>query len=119
MSVANKQITHLRALDANKKVITGTYTVRTGRVTDNFVIDNPIELDPASTFTLTVPSGYKMGQTLLLTFQGGDTTAVTVDVLLHETTDPEKYTMDADDEYLLLIWTGTEWAEVGKSCTTA
>jgi len=115
MSVGNKQLTHLRALDLNKKTVTGTYAVRTGRVTDSFIVDNPVELDPASAFTLTVSDGYKMGQTLLISFQGGDTTAVTVTVTNHTngTTRAARSTaMNADDEYILFIWLGATWATV-------
>lgn len=109
MSVGNKQITHLRALEQNKKEVTADYTIRTGRPTDNFSIDNPIELNPAAATALTIPSGYKMGQILLISYQGGGTTAVTVTVTNHTNADAGTTTMNADDEYLYLIWLGTEW----------
>jgi hypothetical protein len=35
----------------------------------------------------------------------------------HETSDPEVARFDAADEYIVLVWTGTEWATVSNSCT--
>jgi hypothetical protein len=112
MSVANKQITHLRALDLNKRTITADATIRTGRPTDNFVIDNPVELNPTAATAVTLPSGYKIGQTILISFQGGDTTAVTLTVTNHANGDGGTATLNADDEYLFMMWTGTEWVTV-------
>jgi len=113
MSAANQQLTHLRALDLNKKTVTADFTVRTGRTTDNFVIDNPVNLEPAAATALAVPSGYKMGQELLISYQGSSTTAVTVTVTNHAAADAGTTTMNLADEYLNLLWTGTEWATVG------
>jgi len=110
MSVGNEQITYLRALDLNKKVVNGTYSVRTGRVTDTFVIDNPVEVDGSvGTFTLTVSDGYKIGQTLLISCQTAGNN-VTVTVTHHLNGDAGTATMDTVDQYLYMIWTGTEWA---------
>jgi len=99
MSAGNFQITQLRAFDLNKKVITADATIRTGRTTDNFVIDNPVDR-------------YKMGQMVLISYQGTGTTAVTLTVTHHANGDAGTATLNAADEYLLLIWTGTEWDTV-------
>jgi hypothetical protein len=40
-----------------------------------------------------------------------------VTITNHETSDPEVARFDAADEYLLLVWTGTEWATISNSCT--
>jgi len=115
MSVGNKQLTHLRALDLNKKVVNGTYSVRTGRVTDSFVVDNPVEVDGSSAaFTLTVSDGYKIGQTLLISCQtaGNDVTVTVTNHLNGGASEGGSATMDTVDQYLYLMWTGTEWFTV-------
>jgi hypothetical protein len=121
MSAANEQITHLRALDLNKKVVTGTYTIRTGRPADNFVIDNPVDIDdPADDFTLTLPAGYKMGQTQLVVMSSNASTkTATLSITNHETSDPETLIHNLADEYTYLIWTGTEWATISKTSTVS
>jgi hypothetical protein len=43
--------------------------------------------------------------------------ASTVVVTDHETSSPETLNFNAIDEYLLLIWTGTEWATVSATAT--
>lgn len=43
--------------------------------------------------------------------------ATTITITNHETAEAETALFDAIDEYLLLIWTGTEWATVSNSCT--
>ena len=40
-----------------------------------------------------------------------------VSITLHETSDPEVARFDAADEYLMLLWTGTEWATIANTCT--
>ena len=118
MSVGNEQITQLRAFDLNKKAVTTTYTVRTGRPADNFCIDNPIDLNSDTTYTVTVPSGYKMGQTLLIVCTARTALyEANVSVTNHETSDPEIFYFDAVDEYLYLLWTGTEWVTVSNTCS--
>lgn len=119
MSVGNEQITQLRALGQDKKAVTTTYTVRTGRPTDDFVVDNPIDLSSETTYTVTIPSGYKMGQTLLITCTVRTALyEANVSVTNHETSDPEIFYFDAVDEYLYLLWTGTEWVTVSNTCGT-
>ena len=118
MSVGNKQITHLRALDADKKAVSATYSVRTGRSTDTFIIDNPVEVDGSvGAFTLTVSDGYKMGQKLLISCQtAGNNVTVTVTHHLNGgANEGGSATMDTVDQYLYLIWTGTEWDTISYS----
>jgi len=120
MSAANEQITHLRALDLNKKAVSSTFAVRTGRVVDNFVIDNPVDITSGSVYTITVPAGYKMGQKLLLVCTARTASMeAQVSVSAHETSDPEIFYFDAVDEYLYLVWTGTEWSTISNSCGTS
>lgn len=40
-----------------------------------------------------------------------------VTITHHETADSEVARFDAVDEYLYLIWTGTEWATISNTCT--
>lgn len=112
MSAGNFQITQLRAFELNKKIITANATIRTGRTTDNFVIDNPVDLQPAAATAVTLPDGYKMGQMVLISYQGTGTTAVTLTVTHHANVDAGTTTLNAADEYILLVWTGTEWDTV-------
>jgi hypothetical protein len=118
MSATNEQYQHLQGLKACKKVITGTYTVKTGRVADGFVIDNPVEVnDPTAATTITVPDGYQIGQQLLISSQDPNSQTVTISVTHHVTSDPETFTVSTADQWLLLIWTGTEWATLGGDAT--
>jgi hypothetical protein len=120
MSVANEQITQIRALDLNRKEVSAALTVRTGRPADGFVIDNPVDVTASSSYVVTVPSGYKMGQTLLLVCSSRSSTyEVSVSITNHETTDPEILYLNAVDEYIYLIWTGTEWATISTTASTS
>ena len=72
--------------------------------------------------TLGNGSAYDPGTTKLIwlysdtnSFAGDGGTQVTITT--HETEDSEVAQFDAVDEYLYLIWTGTEWATVSNSCT--
>lgn len=120
MTATNHQLTGLKALDQDRKVVATTYTIRTGRVTDGLQIDNPIDVtDPAANFTLTLPSGYKMGQQQLVVMSSNsDSKTCSLSVTNHETSDPEVFTLDAADEYWLGVWTGTEWATISTTATT-
>ena len=66
--------------------------------------------------TMTLGSGHYVGQfkTIVMT---DATASSTVSVTNHETSDPEVFTFDAVDEYLTLVWTGTEWATVSGTAT--
>ena len=67
--------------------------------------------------TGTLGSGEYTGQikTIVMAVDGGDDWIVTI--TNHETSDPEVATFDAVDEYLTLVWTGTEWATIANTCT--
>jgi hypothetical protein len=121
MSQANAQFEWLKDLDLHKKVVTATYTVRTGTPTYDGLIDNPVDVDdPAADFTLTVPDGSKMGQMLLIVMSSnGSSKECSASISHHETSDPEILYLNAADEYILLVWTGTEWATVSTTASTS
>lgn len=56
------------------------------------------------------------GVTKTITTSDGST-ASDLTITHHETADSEQALFDATDEYLRLVWTGTEWATVSNSCT--
>jgi len=68
---------------------------------------------------VTLEDGMYAGQQKMLVLATVD--ASNDDVILtithHETSDPEVFTFDTVDEYLLLVWTGTEWATVSGTAT--
>lgn len=114
MSVGNYFFKNIQALKQNKRVVTSTYTVRTGRTADGHIVDAVIDVaDAPSNFTLTVPDGEVMGQTLVIVMSSNASTIdCTVNVLHHLTSDPEDRILDAADETLLMLWSGTEWVPV-------
>ena len=116
----NAQFEMLRSLEANRKVVTGTYTIRTGLDSQYFVLDNPVDIDdPAADFTLTLGSGIYMGQPQLVVMSSNASSKTcSLSVTNHETSDPEVFTLDAADEYWLGVWTGTEWSTINTSATT-
>jgi len=76
MSAFNWFNTEQKAFDLRKKELTTasgdiTYTARTGRVADNFVVDRVIEVTSTSGYsmTITVPDGTYSGQQLLIVFK--------------------------------------------------
>lgn len=73
MSAFNWFSTEKKAFDLRNVELTTasgniTYTARTGRVADNFVIDRVIEVTTTSTYdmTISVPDGVYAGQQLLI-----------------------------------------------------
>ena len=114
MSTGNFQFQRIQALKQNKKVATSTYTVKTGRSSDGFVVDNPVDIaDATAAFTLTVPDGEVMGQELLIVMSSNASSVeCTVNVLHHLTSDSEDRFLNAADESLLMRWTGTEWIPI-------
>jgi len=65
---------------------------------------------------LTLADGDYIGQMKMISMSvAGNNADVTI--AHHETADDEVARFDAVDEYLLLVWTGTEWATVSNSCT--
>lgn len=86
-----------------KNVTVSTYTVRTGRTTDAFAIDNPVVASGASNaITLTVPDGVAVGQTLLIVCSDG-TNNITV-----TTTTGSDYSLTAAGDYASLQWSGSD-----------
>jgi len=108
----------IRTLKQRKKTVTGTYTARTGRPTDSFVLDHPIDIaDPAADFTLTIPDGVAMGQELLIVMSSNDDSkTATISFTHHESADAGTTSLDAADEAIKVIWTGTEWDTILYSC---
>jgi len=64
----------------------------------------------------TLADGTRIGQIQTIVMIE-DSNPSTVTIAHHETEDTEVATFDAVDEYLHLIWTGTQWATVSNSCT--
>ena len=120
MSRANFQDERKSDYELHAKTVTGTYTVRTGTPTYDGLIDNPVDVDdPAANFTLTVPDGAYIGQELVIVMSSdANSKTCSISVTHHETSDPEVFTMDAADEYIKLLWTGTEWVTISGTVTT-
>ena len=113
MNVVSWFYSRNRALAQNKKVVTTTYTVRVGTTANLFIIDPVIDVaDPADDFTLTVPDGVEIGQELVLVMSvNTNSKTCTVAFANHANTgSTPTASLDAADEYLKQIWTGSEWA---------
>jgi len=121
MSSGNWQYERKRNYELQKKTVAATYTAKTGLSSQNSVFDNPIDVaSPAADFTLTVGSGDYMGQTLLIVMSANASSKeCSVSITNHETSDPEVLYLNAADEYILLVWTGTEWATVSTTASTS
>lgn len=95
-----------------------TYTAKTGRAADDFVIDRVIRVITGATFNLavTVPNGVYYGQTLLVLFEV-EGSAETVDVTT--TTGDDATQMTAAGGYWLGMWHGATigWATIAGSAT--
>jgi hypothetical protein len=118
MSVSNYFYNKLRALATAKKVVDGTYTVKVGSVSNGFQVDRVIDIDdPAANFTLTVPDGVEMGQKLLIVMSSNASSkTATISVTHHQGADSGTTSLDAADEAIELLWTGTEWDTTFYSC---
>ena len=123
MSAFNFFNTEQRATDirtVNLTTASGkiTYTARTGRVADNFVMDRVINVTTTSTYsmTITVPDGVYMGQLLLVSFV---TEAGTETVDVTTTTGSDATQMTDDGGYSLLMWTDSVngWVVLSYSAT--
>lgn len=121
MSTGNFQITRIKALKQDRKVVASTYTANTGRVEDGFQVDNPIDiLNPTANFTLTIPSGAAIGQKLLIVMSvNANSKECKVSITKHVTSDPEELFLDAADEAIILMWTGTEWVSIYNTAATS
>ena len=113
MANENFQFRQLQGLKAGQKDVTNTYTIRTGRPSDGFVIDNPVVIDGSGgAYTVTLPDGYQVGQMVMVVCETAGNT-VTLAVTNHANTDSNPTaSLDAAEQYLLLIWTGAEWDTV-------
>jgi len=95
-----------------------TYTAKTGRAADDFVIDRVIRVTTTSTFdmTITVPDGVYYGQRLLVIFEV-EGSSETVDV--STTTGDDATQMTAAGGYSDLVWMGSTlgWVELSNEAT--
>ena len=123
MSAGNWFLTEKKAFELRTKQLTTasgeiTYTAKTGRVADNFVIDRVIRVTTAATFsmTITVPDGVYYGQQLLVIFEV-EASAETVDI--STTTGDDATQMTAAGGYSNLMWQGSTlgWVEMDNEAT--
>ena len=95
-----------------------TYTAKTGRPADDFVIDRVIRVTTTATYsmTITLPDGMYYGQQCLVIFEV-EASNETVDVT--STTGDSATQMTAAGGYSNLVWMGSTlgWAEVDSSAT--
>jgi len=95
-----------------------TYTARTGRVADNFVVDAVIRVTSTATFsmTITVPDGVAYDQRLLVIFEV-EASSETVDATT--TTGDNATQMTAAGGYSVLVWHGSTlgWVEESNEAT--
>ena len=120
MSAFNWFDTERKAFDLRTKNLTTksgntTYTARTGRAADNFVIDRVIRVTTTSTYSMviTVPNGVYYGQQLLVLFEvEGGTETVTTSVAKGENIT----SLEAAGSWSILIWLGSTlgWDEMAK-----
>jgi hypothetical protein len=77
----------------------------------------PTKLSTGSgALALTLADGAIRGQQKFISMSAAGNNA-DITIAHHETEDDEVARFDAIDEYLLLVWTGTEWATVANTCT--
>ena len=123
MSAGNFLYTEARAYKQGTVALTTsasviTYTAKTGRDDDAFMIDRVIRVTTASTYsmTITVPDGIAYGQKLTVIFEveGG---TETVDVTT--TTGDDGTQLTAAGGYNELVWHGSTlgWCLVSSSAT--
>jgi len=126
MSAFNWFETERKAFNLRTKDLTTgsgniTYTARTGRVVDNFVIDRVIKVTPTDGYnmTITLPDGVYYGQECLVIFEkeASGSTDETVDVTA--STGDSATQLTAAGGYSLLIWLGSTlgWAELAVEAT--
>lgn len=95
-----------------------TYTAKTGRAADDFVIDRVIRVTTTDGYdlTITLPNGVYYGQTVLVILEtngGTDTVDVTA------STGDSATTMTAAGGYYYAIWAGSTigWVKISGSAT--
>lgn len=123
MSAFNWFSTRKKAVDLRTKSITtsstvGTYTVRVGRVVDNFVVDRVINVSTTSTYDLaiTIPNGLYSGQRLNINYIAEASNAsVTFASITGSATD-----LTAAEGWTILEWTHAStggWREIAAEAT--
>lgn len=123
MSAGNWFNTEQRAFNMRTKQLTTadgtiTYTAKTGRSTDDFIVDRVIRVTSIADYamTITLPDGVHYGQQCLVIFEvlGDDET---VDVTT--TTGDNATQMTAAGGYSNLMWTGDTlgWVELDNETT--
>lgn len=123
MSAFNWFTTRHKALDLRTKQFTTsdgviTYTAKTGRTADNFIVDRVIRVTTGSTFslTITVPDGVAYGQlfTVLFEVEGGTETITTT-----TTTGDSGTSLTGAGGYNHFEWHGSTlgWALIDSSAT--
>ncbi len=116
MSAGNFFNTEKRASEQYTKTVNATYTVKTGRVTDNFVFDRVLNIvNPAANFTITLPDGSFQGQRLQIN-QGSNTGSKTTTVAAATGSGGDS-TLDTAGQYMILEWVNstTGWVAVSES----
>ena len=107
-----------RTVNITTSATVGTYTVRTGGTTYNFIEDNVINVTTTSTYDLavTVPNGTYAGQRLIVNYvTEGDNASVTFTIAAGSATD-----LTASTGYTILEWTHAStggWVELAASAT--
>jgi len=120
MSAGNLQYETLRAYHLNRRIVTATCSIRVGRDSDFFIIDNPVIVeDPAATTVITVPNGVFVGQEVYIAnMSNTSSSTVTVSVTTHYTSTPEVFTIStAEGQNLMLRWDGERWGTIGGTAT--
>lgn len=108
----------LRTVDITTSATVGTYTVRTGGTTYNFIQDRVINVSTTSTYDLaiTIPDGVYSGQRLNINYiSEADNASVTFTVTSGSATD-----LTAATGYTILEWTHNScdgWVEIAASAT--
>lgn len=109
------QVQRIKQFTTSDGVI--TYTAKTGRAADDFVIDRVIRVTTGSTFslTITVPNGVYYGQRLLIMFEvEGGTETIDANNAAAGAISTQ---MDAAGGYSDLIWMGATvgWIELNQA----
>lgn len=119
MSSSNFQFERKRNFQLQAKTVAATYTIKSGLSSQNQIIDNPVLFtDLADDITVTLGDGAYIGQEIMIVMTSNtNSKTATVNVLKHETSDPEDRIHNAADEYSFMMWTGTEWVNIANTST--
>ena len=108
----------LRTKELTTSTTNTTYTAKTGRAADNFIVDRVITVDgtSGSAMTITLPNGVAYGQRCLVILEVYAATS-TVDV--STTTGDDATQMTAAGGYSVLVWHGSTlgWVEESNEAT--